>query len=458
MQDVENYERKEPATLAKIKAGYPRFVRHEFIRAAVQQAGQALHREGEFFPLVSEGIGRQLLSWAGISDYQLDVIADWVLVTLAPGASAEVFAKLVQHTGALISSRQAEFYLKKTGEVKVGSLAQIQKTLQPYLATSLAEDIVITTSGMNAIFAAMQAVNEVQRPLGKKAWLQLGWLYVDTVRLMEKAWDAPHYFITDVRDLASVEKLLATGTIAGVITEVPTNPQLETADVAALRKLCDQHGALLVLDPSAVGLANVDVLPWADLVVSSLTKYAGSSGDIMAGVVTANSRKPAGAVLQKNLKAKASPLHPFDLTALATQIGNMGAITAKLSANAAEIARRLAKHPKVARVRVADQGPTAVAYKALQRPGAGVGSLLTIELSVPLQPVYDKLHMVKGPSFGLEFSLAAPFLWLAHFSEVTTPEGRSKLEKMGLDPDLIRLSVGAEPLEEIWQALERALS
>jgi len=49
-------------------------------------------------------------------------------------------------------------------------------------------------------------------------------------------------------------------------------------------------------------------------------------------------------------------------------------------------------------------------------------------------------------------------LWLAHFSEVTTPEGRAKLKSFGLDPDLIRLSVGTEPVEEIWAALNHALS
>ena len=60
-------------------------------------------------------------------------------------------------------------------------------------------------------------------------------------------------------------------------------------------------------------------------------------------------------------------------------------------------------------------------------------------------------------SFGLEFTLAAPFLWLAYFSEVTTPEGRERLRRAGLDPDLLRVSVGLEPIEEIWAAFEVAL-
>jgi cystathionine gamma-synthase len=57
----------------------------------------------------------------------------------------------------------------------------------------------------------------------------------------------------------------------------------------------------------------------------------------------------------------------------------------------------------------------------------------------------------------LEFTLAAPFLWLAHFSEVTTPEGRAGIRRAGLDPDLLRVSVGLEPIEDIWAAFEQAL-
>jgi cystathionine gamma-synthase len=53
--------------------------------------------------------------------------------------------------------------------------------------------------------------------------------------------------------------------------------------------------------------------------------------------------------------------------------------------------------------------------------------------------------------------LASPFLWLAHFNEVTTPAGRESIRRAGLDPDLLRVSVGLEPIEEIWAAFEVAL-
>ena len=164
--------------------------------------------------------------------------------------------------------------------------------LTPYLSPVRPDDILVTLAGMNAVAAGIAAVNDVQRPRGKRVWIQLGWLYVDSTRLLEKATDTRHVFVPDVTDLAAVERLLAQGDVAGVFTEIPNNPQLETADVLALRRLCDRYGAKLVLDPSSVGLASVDVLPHADVVCSSLTKYAASVGDVMAGILAVNPPAP----------------------------------------------------------------------------------------------------------------------------------------------------------------------
>jgi len=41
---------------------------------------------------------------------------------------------------------------------------------------------------------------------------------------------------------------------------------------------------------------------------------------------------------------------------------------------------------------------------------------------------------------------------------VTSEEGRAGIRAAGLDPDLLRISVGLEPVEEIWAAFEHALA
>lgn len=457
LADVEGYERKDPATLRHITVGYPRFVRNRLVSEAAARAASALGRAGELFPLVSRAAALAWAARAGAAVTSLDEVGDWVLLTTPPGDAAARLAKFVQHTGTLISSRQAAATLAPERRHVGAPPAPVQAALAPYLAGVAPADILLATSGMNAVAAAIAAIDAVQRPRGRRVWIQFGWLYVDSTRLLEKAADAPHHFIADVRDLAAVERLLAAGDVAGVLTELPNNPQLETADVPALRALCDRYGARLLLDPSSVGLATVDVLPWADILCCSLTKYAASEGDVMAGVLAVNPSRPDAAALLASARAHLAPLHPLDTAALATQVGRLGEVTARLSATAAEIARRFAAHPAVARVRTADTGPTAAAFRALRRPGAGAGALITIELRGEMRRVYDRLRVVKGPSFGLRYTLTTPFLWLAHFDQVTTEAGRAEIRAAGLDPDLLRVSVGVESPEEIWDAFSEAL-
>lgn len=458
LADIEGYEKKESAVWNKIHAGYPRFVRNRLVQEAANQAAQKHQRVGEFFPVVSLKSAQALIKWAGILDAQVDQEADWVLISMPAGPAAEKLAKLIQHTGTLISSRQAEAYLKNIlCPINTSATEKIKSFCEPYLAEAKVENILISLSGMNAVYAAMTAVNEIQNSKGKNVWIQLGWLYVDSAKILEKNTHNEHVFIQDIQALDKVEKILKEGRVAGIFTEAPNNPQLETPDVSKLHELCDQYGAKLILDPSAVSIATLDLLPYADIVCSSLTKYAASEGDVMAGILAVNETRPDAAELIERAKKIIEPLHVLDAEVLAKQISKLQDVIKKTSTTSAIIAQRLTNHPSVARVRTADTVVTSSHFKKLKRPGAGVGSLITIELKKEMRGVYDKLQCVKGPSFGLEFTLISPYLWLAHFDEVTTEVGRKEIRSVGLDPDLLRISIGLEPVEEIWSMLETAL-
>jgi cystathionine gamma-synthase len=53
--------------------------------------------------------------------------------------------------------------------------------------------------------------------------------------------------------------------------------------------------------------------------------------------------------------------------------------------------------------------------------------------------------------------LISPFIYLAHYDLVTTPEGRTELAEHGLSPDLLRLSVGTEAVDDIIATIAEAL-
>jgi len=458
LADIEGYERKEDRVWKTISAGYPRFVRNRLVQEAAQQAAQKYKRTGELFPVVSQKSAQDLLKWAGILNAQLEQEADWVLISIPPGPAVEKLAKLIQHTGTLISSRQAEAYLKNVPRQQSASATEkIKSFCAPYLTQAKVENIQISLSGMNAAYAAVTAVNQIQNPKGKNIWIQLGWLYVDSAKILEKNSSTEHILIKKIQELDQVEKILKEGRVAGVFTEAPNNPQLETPDIPKLRQLCDQYGDKLVLDPSAVSIATLDLLPYADIVCSSLTKYTASHGDVMAGVLAVNETRSEAAQLIHEAKKIIEPLHPLDAEVLAQQVTRLEEVLQKINVSANIIAQRLSKHPAITFVRTAESVATKTNYQKLKRFNAGIGSLITIELKKEMRGVYDKLQCVKGPSFGLEFTLISPYLWLAHFDEVTTEVGRNEIRSSGLDPDLLRISIGLEPVEEIWSMLENAL-
>jgi cystathionine gamma-synthase len=73
-----------------------------------------------------------------------------------------------------------------------------------------------------------------------------------------------------------------------------------------------------------------------------------------------------------------------------------------------------------------------------------------------LAPFYDAVRLPKGPSFGMKNSLLSPFIYIAHYDLVKTAAGRAELAASGIDPELLRLSIGGEPADEIIAALAEA--
>ena len=307
LADVIAYERKDPRVWSLIRAGYPRFVRNELVTLAAEEYAQrlALTPDSEclppgfpsppwaMFPLARIDVAERLAAQAGCGPSMLALGFDGgvVLLVVEAGDAAIRLAKLVQHTGTLISSRQAEAWLADAPTAPDTGSPAVRAALAPYFHGVAPDDLLLCSSGMNAVDAALHAVDAVQAPAGRRVWIQLGWLYVDSIRLLEKNPGVERRFVHDVTDLAAVEFLLARGDVAGVLTEAPNNPQLQTADLLALRALCDRHGALLVVDPSSAGVAATDTLPFADLVACSLTKYAAAAVEGVHGGEAADERE-----------------------------------------------------------------------------------------------------------------------------------------------------------------------
>jgi cystathionine gamma-synthase len=325
------------------------------------------------------------------------------------------------------------------------------------------DDIFLSNCGMSAIHAAFRAVNAVQAPRGRTVWLQLGWLYLDTIAILKKFTPSPadYVYVRDVADLDALRRIFAAhGTrIAGIVAEVPTNPLIQTPDLPAIAALCRQHGARLLVDPSMSSVFALDVLPHADVVICSLTKYTASEGDLTAGLAVVNPSGPDAAALRPTIAGSLEPLYPRDAARLAWQIGQTSAVLEKIHAATPQVVAFLENHPAVQAVHWALSPGSRENYRRLARTPGATGGMITFTLQElgALTRFYDRLRLPKGPSFGMKTTLICPFMYLAHYDLVTTPAGLAELAASRLDPDLLRLCIGTEPVEDIIATLREAL-
>jgi cystathionine gamma-synthase len=242
------------------------------------------------------------------------------------------------------------------------------------------------------------------------------------------------------------------------VTEVPTNPLVQTPDLEALRALADKYNAALILDPTLVSPHNVNVLSYSDLHINSLTKYAGSDADVMMGALALNSESRFYDDLRATVAAFGTAPSSGDLARMAVQIQRYPEMIRAVNASTLEVAAFLEAHPGVESVYWAKSQPAGYNYNWLQHLEAGPGGIITFTTRNLVAQFYDPSHIVKSPSFGARFTMMCPFMYLAHYDLVKTEDGRRILREHGVEPDLIRLSIGLEPAGAIIKELERTLS
>ncbi len=472
MRDVIGYEEKSPETLAKLDSGYPRFVLHQHLRQ-IESHWQRLFEkpDARFWPTSSEKMAKRLQARLGSTPSKLIKHRGVSAIRIQDDPQTNLEAKsFLQHVGGFLSSRQAEDYLfaegvisEKQAEVTYegDSENRILDELEPLLGVDR-ENIVFSNSGMNAFYAAFEAVRSVQEPEGRTNWVKLGWLYSDTMHILDKlgAENSNNIELMDVLDLDALESKLEEcgSTVAGIVTETPTNPLIQTVDLQRIRNLATKHGAYLIVDPTVASPANIDVSPYADIIVNSLTKYAANEGDVLLGLNAITKNCPRGEEILNSIRENVEAPYSRDLDRLAQQIGGYGKLTEKINQSMPIVARFLEQHPKVASVYWAKQEQTRANFEKISRSPDSCAGLLSFELNSELATFLDATPLPKGPSFGMRSTLLCPYIYLAHYSLVSCEEGRKELLRCGINPELLRLSVGDEPAEEIISALEIGLN
>ena len=214
------------------------------------------------------------------------------------------------------------------------------------------------------------------------------------------------------------------GDVDLVWLEAPSNPFLTMPDLEAAAA----HPALVVVDATAATPIHLRPLEHgADFVLHSATKYLGGHDDVLLGAVVC--KREGDAERLKEFRTRSGIVAAPDPCALLLRgLETLDLRIHRQTESARELAERLRDHPAVATVRYPGFGGL------LSFDVAGADEAHHVETSVRL--------IVNATSLGGVHSLL---------------EARARWEGTRVPPGLLRLSVGLEPVEDLWADLAQAL-
>lgn len=213
--------------------------------------------------------------------------------------------------------------------------------------------------------------------------------------------------------------------------ESPTNPMLEIADLPTLLAAARDAGAISVVDNTfATPLLQQPISLGADVVVHSATKFIAGHSDVLLGAAITDRDDLHDALMRYRTLHGAIP-GPFETWLALRGLRTLSVRLDRSCVGAAELATRLAHHPAVARVRY-----------------PGFGGILSIEV-------------VGGASVAtrVEDSVRVwlPATSLGGVESLIERRRRIPTEPVTVPQELLRLSVGMEDVEDLWNDLDAAL-
>lgn len=313
------------------------------------------------------------------------------------------------------------------------------------------EDGVATASGMSAVFTALSShLQSGDHVLASCA------LFGSTHQVLEKIlpkWGITHtYAPTD--SLESWESLCTEKTKM-ILVETPSNPGLAILDLKKLGQLAKAKNCLLAVDNCfATPYLQQPAQYGADLVIHSATKFIDGQGRSMGGAILGS--KELIKEVRFFARHSGPALSPFNSWLLSKSLETLAVRMDRHCDHALELAHRLGEHPKVEKViyPFLDHHPQSSIAKQQMRKGGGLVSFIVKGGLEAGRDFLNSLTMISHTAnLGDSRTIATHPASTTHSKR--SPEDQAKV---GIFPGLIRVSVGLEHLEDVYQDIDQALN
>lgn len=315
------------------------------------------------------------------------------------------------------------------------------------------EDIYLFPCGMSAIFNSHRALLGAR---GSMKIINFGFPYVDTLKILEKFGPGCIFYgHSSESDLDDLERRLVSGErFLALFCEFPGNPLLTCPNLVRIRQLADRYDFAVVVDETIGTFANVNLLPFADVVVSSLTKIFSGDCNVMGGSAIFNPNGKYYSALKNFARVEFEDTYwPEDVMFMERNSRDFVSRIERINANSEAICDVFRASPLIKTIFYPKYNESKANYEACKVPGGGYGGLLSVVFHRREHAVafYDAVDTAKGPSLGTNFTLTSPYVLLAHYQELDWAE------EFGVDRDMIRISVGLEETENIVKVFQTAL-
>ncbi len=243
-----------------------------------------------------------------------------------------------------------------------------------------------------------------------------------------------------------------------IFFETPTNPNMRLIDIETVSKLIKAQNTIMIVDNTYATpyLCNPIELG-ADIVVHSATKYISGHGDVIAGLAVGTHEMMQRVRLEGLKDMTGAVMTPLTAHQLMRGLKTLDLRMQKHCENANTIASHLAAHPLVETIYY--PGDSNNPYHLLaSRQMRGFGGMLafTLKSKNKLQTGIGMMNQLK--MIRLAVSLGDAETLIQHPASMVhslcTPEERIK---QGIDDGLVRMSVGLENAEDIWNDLKQAI-
>jgi cystathionine gamma-synthase len=277
-------------------------------------------------------------------------------------------------------------------------------------------------------------------------------VYGGTYRLLAKvleAWGLT-FATADLNDPDAVRGALRPGTRI-VWFETPSNPLLKIVDIEAVSSLAHEAGARVVVDNTfATPALQRPLQLGADAVVHSVTKYIGGHSDLIGGAIVTSDPEWSER-LGFLLNAVGAVPGPMDCYLGLRGLKTLALRMRQHSENAAAIAAWLSDHPKIRRLYYPGL-PTHPGHDIAARQMSGYGGMVSFEVG----SAEDAIAVAERTEL---FFLAESLGGVESLIEVPGPMTHASVAGSPLEvsPELVRLSVGLEHVDDLIADLARAL-